>query len=122
MTPFEELLAFSMNAGQGQAEASFQVPPGNRMVIEFVTAILTVPAGEKAAVTFFVMTGNVPAPGLRHALVLIPQGTFGSGDVFSASQLVKLYPNPGSRVIFQFARNGFAGPASGNISLTGFFE
>lgn len=121
MTPFEELLSFSMNPGQGQAQASFTVPAGHRMVIEFVTAILTVSAGERPAVTFFVMTGNVPAPGLVHALVMTPQGTFG-GDVFAASQIVKLYPNPGTNVIFEFSRNGFAGTASGNISLTGYLD
>jgi len=121
MRAFEQLLAFSMNDGQAQSEASFTVPGGKQLVIEFITAILTVPAGHKAAVTFFVQTGSTPPPGIRHALVVVPQGTFNGGDVFSASQLVRLFPKQGTNVLFQFARTSPAGAASGNISVTGQF-
>jgi hypothetical protein len=120
--PFEQLLAFNMNNGQAEAEASFKVPAGKQTVIEFVTAILSAQAGQSAVVTFFVMTGGVAAPGIVHALALAHQGTFNGGDTFVASQLVRLYPDPGSTVIFQFVRNAVSGVASGNISLTGFVQ
>jgi hypothetical protein len=44
------------------------------------------------------------------------------GDTFAASQLVRLYADPGSTVLFQFARNDGSGLASGNISVTGYLE
>ena len=120
--PFEQLLAFSMNNGQAQAQASFKVPVGKQTVIEFVTAILNVQAGQSAVVTFFVMTGGIAAPGIVHALALAQQGTFNGGEAFVASQLVRLYPDPGTTVIFEFARNAVSGVTSGNISLTGFVQ
>jgi len=121
MKAFEQLLAFSMNDGQAQAEASFPVPSGKQLVIEFVTAILTVPAGQKAAVTFFAQTGSTPPPGIRHALVVVPQGTFNGGDVYSASHLVRVYPTHSTNMLFEFSRNAVSGPASGNVSVTGQF-
>ncbi|MGB6686924.1 MAG: hypothetical protein WBE76_03690 [Terracidiphilus sp.] len=119
---FEELLSFSMNVGQAQAQSEFTAPGGKRMVIEFVTAILTVPAGQSVAVTFFVRTGGIPNPGIRHALAVTPQGTFNGGEVYVCSRLVRLYPDPGTNVIFEVTRNSTSSVASGNISLTGYLR
>jgi hypothetical protein len=116
---FEQLLSFNMSDGQSGVQSEFTVPAGKRLVIEFVTAILTVQAGQSAAVTFFVRTGGISAPGIVHALAVTPQGTFNSGGVFVSSQLVRLYPDPGTSVIFEFTRNAANGVAGGNISLTG---
>ncbi len=119
--PIEQLLAFQLIDGQANAQDSFVVPNAKRFVIEFITATLTVQVGQKAAVTFFVQTGGVGPPGIVHALALVPQGTF-IGDVFAASQLVRLYADPGSTVLFELARSGSAGVAGGNISVTGYLE
>jgi hypothetical protein len=119
--PIEQLLAFELSDGQANGQASFAVPSGNRLVVEFITAILTVPVGQKAVVTFFVQTGGIGPPGILHCLALNPQGTF-IGDTFAASQLVRLYADPESTVLFQFARNDGSGLASGNISVTGYLE
>ena len=119
--PFEQLLAFELGGGQGNAEALFDVPKSKRLVIEFITALFTVQVGQKAVVTFLIQTGGVAAPGITHCLVLTPQGTF-IGDTFAASQMVRLYPDPGSTVLFEFARSDSAGVAAGNISLTGYLE
>lgn len=120
MKPFEQLLAFNMNDGQAGAEASFPVPADGFLVIEFITATLTVGVGQKPAVAFFVQTGSAPTPGFVHGFVLFPQGTFGAGDSYAASQLVRLYPNPRTQVLFEFNRNNASGVASGNITVTGF--
>ena len=119
--PIEQLLAFELTDGQGSADASFVVPKSKRLVIEFVTAVFTVQIGQKAVVTFFVQTAGVGPPGFVHSLVLVAQGTF-TGDVFAESQLLRLYADPGSTVLFQFARSQASGVASGNISVTGYLE
>lgn len=119
--PIEQLLAFELIDGQGNADASFVVPKSKRFVIEFITADFTVQIGQKAVVTFFVQTAGVGPPGIVHTLVLVPQGTF-TGDVFAASQLVRLYADPRSTVLFQLARNQTTGVAGGNISVTGYLE
>ena len=119
--PKEQLLAFEIIDGQASADDSFVVPESKRYVIEFITAVLTVQIGQKAVVTFFVQTAGVEPPGFVHSLVLVPQGTF-TGDVFAACQLVRLYADPGSTVLFQLARSNTSGVASGNISVTGYLE
>jgi hypothetical protein len=116
---FEQLLSFNMTDGQANIQSQFTAPAGKHMVIEFVTAILTVQAGQSAAITFFVQTAGAPAPGIVHALALTPQGTFNGGSVFMSTHMVRLYPDPGTTLIFEFARNAANGVASGNISVTG---
>jgi hypothetical protein len=119
--PFEQLIAFELSDGQGNGQDSIVVPSGKRFVIEFITAIVTVQVGQNAVVTFFVQTGGVGAPGIVHCLALTPQGTF-IGATFAASQLVRLYADPGTTVIFELARSAATGVASGNISVTGYLE
>jgi hypothetical protein len=117
MTPFEQLLSFNLSDGQNSAQASFPVSPDDHPVIEFITAELTVGIGQKPTVVVNVQTGD---NSVGHRLVLFSQGTFGGGDLYAASQLVKLYPSEGSQVVFQVLRNSTSGPASGDITVTGF--
>jgi hypothetical protein len=121
MTPFEQSLAFNINPGEELVEASFPVPAEGHLVIEFITASLTLGIAQSPAVQFIVRTGGPPR-GLRHALVLFPQGTFGQVDRYAASQLVRLYPDQGSQVRFVFSRSDTAGLASGGITVTGFLS
>jgi hypothetical protein len=122
MTPFEQFLALNMSPGEEFVEASFPVPADGHLVIEFITASLTVAIGQSPAVQFRLRTGGIPPPGLRHALVLFPQGTFGQEDLYAASQLVRLYPDQGSQVFFVFSRSDTSGFASGGITVTGFLS
>lgn len=122
MTPFEQALALNMSPGEALVEASFPVPADGHLVIEFITAGLAVGIGQSPAVQFRVRTGGIPPPGLRHALVLFPQGTFGQEDLYAASQLVRLYPDQETEVFFIFSRSDTSGFASGGITVTGFLS
>jgi hypothetical protein len=122
MTPFEQSLAFNINPGEELVRASFPVPAEGHLVIEFITASLTLGIAQSPAVHFIVRTGGIPPRGLRHALVLFPQGTFGQVDLYAASQLVRLYPDQGSQVSFVFSRSDTSGLASGSITVTGFLS
>jgi hypothetical protein len=49
MTPFEQFLALNMSPGEELVEASFPVPAEGLLVIEFITAGLTVGIGQSTS-------------------------------------------------------------------------
>jgi hypothetical protein len=63
-------------------------PWGKRLVIEYVTLKVIVPAGQKVTANI-----QVPLKGtiFGHHLVMTSQGVFGGQEIFTASHLTRLY-------------------------------
>jgi hypothetical protein len=52
MTPFAQSLAFNISPGEESGGASFSVPAGGHLVIEFITASVTLGIAQSPAVQF----------------------------------------------------------------------
>ena len=75
------------------------VPAGKRLVIEFVTANVVAPSGQRPGVLIGTSTNGFPSggSGVDHEIAL--GASPGNGfDIHTASVPVKLYANPGSEV------------------------
>jgi hypothetical protein len=70
-------------------EIAFDPPQGQRLVIEFVTATVEVPAGESARLRMFTGFSNGQAGNLD--LVLTQQGIVNGKSVFVATHLARTY-------------------------------
>jgi hypothetical protein len=63
-------------------------PDGKRAVIEFVTASVTVPHGERARLRMFTSLGSTPS---NLDFVLTPQGTISGKDVLVGTHSIRAY-------------------------------
>jgi hypothetical protein len=63
-------------------------PDGKRAVIEFVTASVTVPHGERARLRMFTSLGSAPS---NLDFVLTPQGTISGKDVLVGTHSIRAY-------------------------------
>jgi hypothetical protein len=70
-------------------ELNFSPPSGQRLVIEFVTATVEVPAGESARLRMF--TGFSSGQAGNFDLALTPQGIVGGSAVYTATHVVRAY-------------------------------
>jgi len=70
-------------------EIGFTTPPGQRLVIEFVTATIEVPAGESARLRMFTGFSNGQAGNFD--LALTPQGTRGGQSIYVCTHQVRAY-------------------------------
>jgi hypothetical protein len=68
---------------------SFQSPEGHRLVIEFVTATVEVPAGESARLRMFTGFSNGQAGNFD--LVLKPQGVVNGRSIYVATHSLRTY-------------------------------
>ena len=70
-------------------EIMFDPPQSQRLVIEFVTATVEVPAGESARLRMF--TGFSDGQAGNFDLTLAPQGTVNGQSVYVATHMVRAY-------------------------------
>jgi hypothetical protein len=91
------------------------VPAGKRLVIEFVSALVFVPAAQHVVE----LSLQSPPGSYSHYLTPVPLGRNGLNDEFVASQSLRLYANAGQRVQVAVSRTGSNGPASALVSLSG---
>lgn len=95
------------------------VPVGKRLVIEEVTAFCYSPTGKVTAATVF---GIIGSSTIQHNLVLtLQESIVGSpGNSYAASELVRLYVDPGAAGGFTFQ----SGDASSrcNATVSGYLE
>jgi len=95
----------------------FTVPAGKRLVIEFVTAQGTVPSGEFPEFKLVATVGGISA---EHSLLTSPMSQSGSLVRFEASEVVRIYADPGTTVTFLVRRpNGAAGAANLGMTISG---
>lgn len=117
--PFQRFLVGQVDDGEINAgdSVSFSVPAGKRLVIEYVSLLGVVPAGQKLRVKIDAFAGG---PG-SHQLTLSNEGSFQAGrDDYKASHLTRIYADPGTDVFLRVARNSTSGVAGINASVSGY--
>ena len=107
---------------EAQLEPSFNVeiqftpPTGQRLVIEFVTATVEVPAGESARLRMFTGFSNGQAGNFD--LALTPQGTVEGRSVYICTHQVRAYTD--GFLAFNINRDNAATPGSALICVSGY--
>lgn len=95
------------------------VPPGKRLVIEFVSMTGQVPAGQH--VEIMEITTSNSLGGVSHPFVIHPQPDAVSGDaLFRANQSLRLYANGGTQVTALFRRSSTLGTANYGLTISGY--
>ena len=107
---------------EAQLEPSFNVqitfdpPQGQRLVVEFVTATIAVPAGESARLTMFTGFSNGQAGNFD--LALAPQGIVNGQSVYVATHTVRAYTD--NFLAFNVNRDNASTPGSALICVSGY--
>jgi hypothetical protein len=97
-------------------EVTFDPPPGQRLVVEFVTATVEVPAGESARLRMF--TGFSDGQAGNFDLALAPQGIVNGQSVYVATHLVRAYTD--NFLAFNINRDNASTPGSALICVSGY--
>ena len=100
--PFSQVLSNTF-AQQGSGLIGFQVPDGKRLVIEFISGLAEVPAGEKCVVRIQAIANSIP---YNHYLTATYQATFANSDDFVISQPITMSADPSTTVNLQWTRSG----------------
>ncbi|WP_448620018.1 hypothetical protein [Geodermatophilus sp. URMC 65] len=106
--PGRHAVVFIICTDPTRCPSQFTVPAGKRLVIEYVSARLTTPAGQASAIGFHTTTNGTGATSY------IPSEE-GAGDERIVGRRVWLTADPGSTVVYQSA-----GAASGDMVLSGY--
>jgi hypothetical protein len=117
--PFGILINPVLSDGAIRGDASFTVPSGQRLIIDFVGGNVCLPAGQKAAFDVTVQIGTIES---NYVLAAIPQGTFNSlagCDDFAVSQQVRIYADPNTTVDFGVVRSDSTGRTFAGIGVSG---
>jgi len=115
--PFQTAAAITVPAGQllGNGQLT-TVPKGQRLVIEYVSAWISLPAGQR--IVQLVMQS--PVGTVSHYFTPTLLATNGPVDLFSVSQPLRLYANPEQQVLGALSRTGTAGSATMYLSVSGY--
>lgn len=116
--PFQASFEINLPVGTGGQNAGFQVPAGKRLVIEYVSGDALMPTGQKCLFSIFTSLAGQPT-GTRHLLETTTLGQFGASVSFRASQVVRLYADPGTTVMLRADRDVATGTAVARMSLSG---
>jgi len=118
--PFQiEQIATIRNAESSWAEF-VAVPIGKRLVIEYVSVFIALPAGQKPTLVGVATTLNQIGAGHSFGAMFLAADIVGR-DVFNISQQTRLYSDPGaSSVNFFVERNASSGEAEIFFSVSGY--
>jgi hypothetical protein len=97
-------------------EITFDLPQDQRLVVEFVTATVEVPAGESARLRMFTGFSNGQAGNFD--LVLSPQGIVNGQSVYAATHMVRAYTD--NFLVFNINRDNASTPGSALICVSGY--
>ena len=100
----------------------FTVPAGKRLVIEYATVYAG--AGEGNKMVAFISTKLITTPDpndspfVAHSLLMTEQGTINDPVTFAASQPMRVYADPGTKVLGIVARTADAADGTSTLSAT----
>jgi len=97
-------------------EIAFQPPQGQRLVIEFVTATVEVPAGESARLRMFTGFSNGQAGNFD--LALTPQGIVNGQSVYVGTHTVRAYTD--GSLAFNINRDNATTPGYALVCVSGY--
>lgn len=129
--PFQIYHTVTLNNGEYVNSFSFDVPEGKRLVIEYVSADVEIPRGQKFYAYVQTFINGPSGPSLaNHNLVPTFTGSapwffMGSPfDVFAIGQVVRLYADPATllfhSVSFTLNRFSNSGVATARASISGY--
>ena len=118
--PFQVQLGSPIAAGANAPNVSFTVPAGRRLVIEHVSALAMVPAGQR--VMFINVNtfsgGNLVFHHLKAQSVGVSTATPGEGHV--TSEALRLYADAGTSVLVAVNRSDSVGTGFMTVSVSGY--
>jgi hypothetical protein len=97
------------------------IPAGRLVVIEHVSALVSLPGGSgQTAMAVVQMVNSAGSAEVQHALVLQAQGTQFGFDNFTASQPIRIYAKAGDQVHLVVNRSAGTGTAAVALGATGY--
>jgi len=121
VVPFLKTISFNIENGTSQNNVSISIPEGKRLVIEHVSARAQGPLGQKFIAQLQTNVAHTESPRGIYWLVFFPQGTFSTIDVFTASQPMHVYSEPGNPpLLFVATRTAINGTAFVEATISGF--
>jgi hypothetical protein len=119
--PFATLVDALLPDGSIRGSASFTVPSGQRLIIDYIAGNVCLPVGQKAIFDVDVQVGTTP---VVYVLPAIPQGTFnsfggGPCDNFAVSQQVRIYADPDTTVSLAVVRSDSTGSTFSGLAVSG---
>lgn len=121
--PFQMTGAMSVFAGgpSSGTEQVLTVPEGKRFVIESVSALADIPAGESIQLMFLTNTNNSPSGNSAyHMIALTPQGTFGGNTILTANHKTLIFG--AGRIYFRARPTWVSGSGSASVVFSGYLE
>jgi hypothetical protein len=119
--PFQVRVDFPINDGTNEGESGgIRVPAGKRLVVEYVSANITLPSGQKVLEVWVITTQNGSA--IQHFFSTAFQGTSNIlTGYFTISQQTRLYSDPSaiSAGIVVF-RNALSGSGFVSFRISGY--
>lgn len=118
--PFNKTAIIIQQAGTNVSQVDVAtVPEGKRLVIEFVSFISEVPAGQRTIM--FNLSTNIGTGNVFFPLTVNAQPASADGDpIFRTAQSLRVYANEGTKVKAELGRNTNAGTATCNIYISGY--
>lgn len=120
--PYHTKILMSIFGGgpSSGTETSIFVPEGKRMVIEAISAIAEVPAGERALIQLQSYADGTSGSWVNQFISLNNQGTFGTNSVLTANH--KTYAYAVGRITLRARPTWTGGNGFTNVSITGYLE
>ena len=117
--PYTVSLSSAWNSGGSTAAtASFTVPSGKRLVVEYLSVRAAVPSGQR--ITQGRVCGpSTPSSSACHAISFVFQGSFNGFDNFTAAQPMRAYLNAGSSSVSVF-KNSTIGSSGWQGAVVGY--
>ncbi len=116
--PFHRQFALDWSDGSGFSTASYSVPSGKRLVVEYASLSAYLPASGQ---TMFVrITTSVGGAEAFHTLALQKREDYGVLKQFEGAHLVRLYADPATTVRVAAGRLPAADTANCTLTLSGY--
>ena len=123
-TPFHQQFALDFPLAQDFAQATYLVPAGKRLVIEYASLSAYLPSdGETIFVRIITTTGNgYGTSDAFHTLHIQKREDYGVLKQFEAAHTVRIYANAGTSVRVSMGRLPGSGTANASVTLSGRLE
>ena len=118
--PFQIQLTVDFPAGVNAPNATFAVPAGKRLVIEYVSALAVLATGQRMmfAQVNTVVAGTLVFHFLKSESIGTATSTAGEG--FLSSQMVKLYADPSTEVLVSAIRSDATTAGTVTFAVSGY--
>jgi hypothetical protein len=114
--PFQRPFSVNLAPTESFGEATFTVPAGKRIVVEYASLRASLPPGQTVFVNIVTTTAGQSA---FHPVLISDQGMYGVLHLVGASHQTRIYADPGTTITVQFGRDPSAGaPGGANFFMT----